>query len=154
MQQSLDLMMTLCIIWGWRGRPTTLNLCFKKKKFLVQKSFYQVDFGSRVPRSEAEALESGMCAAIKICLKRRHASRIGNENQLLNIKTYVERPILKLGLPIFRWSFYFILLLIESLLFKSIFKTSHMPLSSASLKPSFNIMYIYNVPGTYKKHRF
>ena len=52
--------------------------------------------------------------------------------QLLNNKTAVEQPILKLGLPNFKKSFYFIFLLVASLLFISIFKTSHMTLSSAS----------------------
>ena len=45
-----------------------------------------------------------MCDVIKIRLKRRHAMRSGKGNQLLNIKTAVERPIFKLGLPNFRWS--------------------------------------------------
>ncbi len=55
---------------------------------------------------------------------------VGNEiNQLLDIKTAVERQILKLGLPSFRWSFYFFLLLVASL---HIFMMSHMILSSAS----------------------
>ncbi len=39
--------------------------------------------------------------------------------------------ILKLGLPNFKWSFYFILLLVASLLFRRIFMTSIMALSSA-----------------------
>ena len=43
-----------------------------------------------------------MCDAIKIRLRRRIATRSGKENQTLNIKTAVERPILKLGLPNFR----------------------------------------------------
>ncbi len=47
----------------------------------------------------------------KNTFKRRIATRIGKENQPLNIKTAVERPILKLGLPNFRWSFYLILLI-------------------------------------------
>ncbi len=51
---------------------------------------------------------------IKIRLKRRNATRNGKGNQPLNIKTAVERPILKLGLQNFRWSFYFILLLVAS----------------------------------------
>ncbi len=55
-----------------------------------------------------EALESVMCDVINIRLKRRIATRSGNEIQPLNIKTAVERPILKLGLPNFSWSFYFI----------------------------------------------
>ena len=70
-----------------------------------------------------------MCDVIKIRLKRRIATRSGKGNQPLNIKTVVERPILKLVLPIFRWSF-FILLLVASLLFRRLFMTSHMTLSS------------------------
>ncbi len=44
---------------------------------------------------------------MKIRLKRRIATRSGKGNQPLNIKTAVERPILKLGLSNFKWSFYF-----------------------------------------------
>ncbi len=58
-----------------------------------------------------------MCDVIKIRLKRRIATSSGKENNPLNIKTASERPILKLGLPNFRWSFYFILLLVASLFF-------------------------------------
>jgi len=54
-----------------------------------------------------EALESVMCDVIKIRLKRRITTRSEKGNQPLNIKTAVERPILKLGLPNFRWSLYF-----------------------------------------------
>ena len=43
-----------------------------------------------------------MYDVIKICLKRRIATRSRNETQPLNIKTAVERSILKLGLPNFR----------------------------------------------------
>ncbi len=43
-----------------------------------------------------------MCDVIRIRLKRRIATRSGNENQPLNIKTAVELPILKLRLPRFR----------------------------------------------------
>ncbi len=68
-----------------------------------------------------EALESGMCDVIKIRLKGRDATRSGKGNQQLNIKTAVERPILKLGLPNFRWSFYISLLLVASLLFRHFF---------------------------------
>ena len=50
-----------------------------------------------------------MCDVIKIRLKRRNATS-GKGNQPLNIKLAVERPILKLGKPIFRWSCYIILL--------------------------------------------
>ena len=53
-----------------------------------------------------------MCDVIQIRLKRRIATRSGKGNWPLNIKTAVERPILKLGLPNFRLSFYFILLLV------------------------------------------
>ena len=52
---------------------------------------------------------------------------MGKLNQPLNIKTAAEQPILKLGLPKFRWSFYFILLTL--ILFIRIFMTLHMPLS-------------------------
>ena len=79
-----------------------------------------------------EALESGMCDVMKIRLKRRDATRSGKRHQPLNIKTAVELPILKLGLPNFRSSFYFILLLVASLLFRHILMTSHKTLSSAS----------------------
>ena len=43
-----------------------------------------------------------MCDVIKIRLKRRIATRSGKGTQPLNIKTAVEQPILKLGLPNFR----------------------------------------------------
>ncbi len=59
-----------------------------------------------------------MCDVIKIRLKRRDVMRSGKGNQPLNIKTAVEWHILKnIGLPNFKWSFYFILLHIASLLF-------------------------------------
>ena len=51
------------------------------------------------------ALASVICDVIKIRLKRSIATRSGKGNQPINIKTAVERPILKLGLPNFRWSF-------------------------------------------------
>ncbi len=54
-----------------------------------------------------EALESFLCDVIKIRLKRRDTTRSGKGNQPLNIKTAVEWPILKLGLPNFRCIFYF-----------------------------------------------
>ena len=73
-----------------------------------------------------------MCDVIKIRLKMRDATRSGRGNQPLNIKTAVECPILKLGLSNFRCSFYLILFLVASILFRRIFMTSHMPLSSAS----------------------
>ncbi len=43
-----------------------------------------------------------MCDVIKIRLKRSIGTRSRKENQPINIKTSVERPILKLGLPNFR----------------------------------------------------
>ena len=61
-----------------------------------------------------EALDSVMCDVIKICIKVRIVTRSGKGNQPLNIKTAVEMPILKLRLPNFRWSFYFILLLVAA----------------------------------------
>ncbi len=73
-----------------------------------------------------------MCDLIKIRPKRRITTRTGKGNKPLNIKTDVELPILKLGLPNFRCSFYFILLLVASFLFTPIFMTSHMTLPSAS----------------------
>jgi len=51
--------------------------------------------GSCIP---IEALESVMCDVIKIRLKRRYTTRSGKGNQLLNIKTAVEQPIIKLGI--------------------------------------------------------
>ncbi len=48
-----------------------------------------------------KALESFMSDVIKICPKRRIATRSREGNQPLNIKTAVERPILKLGLSNF-----------------------------------------------------
>ncbi len=70
-------------------------------------------------------MESVRCDAIKIRLKRSIATRSVIEYQPLNIKTAVsvELPILKLGLLNFSWSFYFILLLVASLLFRRIFMT-------------------------------
>ena len=47
----------------------------------------------------SEALESGMCDVIKIRIQRMDATRSRKGNQPLDIKTSVERPILKLGLP-------------------------------------------------------
>ncbi len=61
---------------------------------------------------------TGKYDVINIVLKRRYATRIWKENKPLYIKTAVERPILKLGLPNVRWSFYFILLFVASLLFR------------------------------------
>ncbi len=66
---------------------------------------------------------------IKVHLKRKGATRNGKGNQPFYIKTaVVERPILKLGIPNLGGA----LLLVASLLFRSIFMTSHMPLSRAS----------------------
>ena len=74
-----------------------------------------------------------MCDVIKIRLRRRIASRSGKGNQLLYIKTAVGRvAIFKARIAKFMLSFYFILLRVVSLLFKRIFMTSHMTLSSAS----------------------
>ena len=73
-----------------------------------------------------------MCDVIKIRLKRRIATRSGKENQPLKIRTAVKLLILKLGLPNFRSSFDFILLLVASFLLRRIFMTSHMTLFSAS----------------------
>ncbi len=81
----------------------------------------------RIATFQKEALECGMRDVIKIRFKRRYATRSGKRNQPLNIKAAVERPILKLGLPNFRWSFYFILLLVASPLFRRNFMTSHKP---------------------------
>ncbi len=74
-----------------------------------------------------------VCDVIKIRLKRRYGTLSGKVNQTLNIKTSEELPILKLRLPNFWWSFYFILLHVASLLFRRFFMTSHMTLSSASM---------------------
>ncbi len=81
-----------------------------------------------------------MCDVIKIRLKRRIASRSGKGSQPLNIKTAVERLILKLGYPNRRWSFYFILLLVASHHFGRIFMTSHMTLSGAFLTKCPNVI--------------
>ena len=72
-----------------------------------------------------------MCDVIRLRLKTRIGTRSGKGNQPLIIKTAVERPILKLGLPNFRLHFYFILLLVASLLFRRNFMASHMTLSTA-----------------------
>ncbi len=53
-------------------------------------------------KGKVEVLESDMCDVIKIRLKRSDATRSGKEDQPLNIKIAVERPILMLGLPNFR----------------------------------------------------
>ena len=95
-----------------------------------------------------------MCDVIKIRLKRRIATRSGKGNQLLNITTAVELPILMLGLTNFRWSFRFILLLVASLPFRRTFMMSHLTFSIAShgaqnllMKPeTFNIKAMRNTP--------
>ncbi len=61
---------------------------------------------------KGEAVESGMWDVIKICLKRRITTRSGKGNQALNIKTAIDWQFY----PNFRWSFYFISLLVASLL--------------------------------------
>ncbi len=71
------------------------------------------NYKKELPR-HTKLLESVTCDVIKIRLKRWIATRSGKGNQPIDIKTAVERPILKLGLPNFRWSFYFILLLVAS----------------------------------------
>ena len=48
-----------------------------------------------------------MFDVIKIRIKRKIATRSRKGNRPLDIKTAVERPILKLGLPDFIWSFNF-----------------------------------------------
>ena len=63
-----------------------------------------------------------MCDVTKIRLKRRNATRSGKGNQPLNIKTAVEQPMLKLGLPNLKESF--ILLLVASL-FLDVFLGRH-----------------------------
>ncbi len=79
-----------------------------------------------------EALEIVMCDVIKIHLEGRIATRSGKANQPLNIKTALELPILKLGLPAFSLSVYIILLVVASLLCRRIFMMSYMTFSSAS----------------------
>ncbi len=68
------------------------------------------------------------------------ATTSGKGNQPLNMKAAAELPILKLGLTNFRWSFYFILLLVASLLFRRIFMTRHITLSNASLRATFGFV--------------
>ena len=46
--------------------------------------------------SAFEALEGDMCVVIKICLKRKDATRNRKENQPPNIKTAVEQLIFKI----------------------------------------------------------
>ncbi len=74
-------------------------------------------------------------------------------NQPLNIKTAVERPILNLGLPKFWCSFYSILLLVASLLFRLIFMTSQMTHSSTSSTGQRWIFKIYKL-FSFKKNLF
>ncbi len=77
----------------------------------------------------SEALESAMSDDMKIGMKRRISTRSGKGNQLLNIKTAVERPILKIGIPNFEFLFYLTSYCIPH--FRVIFMTSHMTPSSA-----------------------
>ncbi len=96
----------------------------------------------------AGALESAMCDFIKISLKRRIATRTGKENQPLSIKTAVERPILKQVLQNFRWNFYFILLVVASLLYRRVFlwrHTWHFPALWSAAKT--NIFFLKNDEG-------
>ncbi len=102
---------------------------------LLNAASYTQIFGGKI--ISMEALESVMCDVIKIRLKRRIATRSGKGKQPLNIKTAVERPILKLGLPNFSKSFYFILLLVTCLLYRLISMTSHMTLPSALIPMSY-----------------
>ncbi len=81
----LFLSWTLCCII--LGLYNTYLLTKKCTKFIYFKTY-----------NKFEALESGMCEVMKIRLKRRIVARSGRGNQLLDIKTAVERPILKLGL--------------------------------------------------------
>ena len=60
---------------------------------------------------------------VALLTSKRDATRSGKGKQPLNIKTAVERSIFKLRLPNFRWSFYFILLLVASLFLRRIFMT-------------------------------
>ena len=82
-----------------------------------------------------EALE---CDVIKIRLRRRIPTRSGKGNQPLNIKTAIERPILEMGLPNFRWNFYFISLLIASLLLYVFYDVTHDTFQRFSV-PGINI---------------
>ncbi len=66
-----------------------------------------------------------MCKVIKILLKRRDAMRSWKGNQPPNNKTTLERLILKLVLPSIMLSFYFILLLVESLLLDVFYDVTH-----------------------------
>ncbi len=79
-----------------------------------------------------KALESVMCDVIKIRINRRIATRSGKGNQPLNIKTAVERPIFKLGLPNFMGSFYLFYFSLHPSILDVFFMTSHMTFSSAS----------------------
>ncbi len=75
-----------------------------------------------------------MCDVINIRLKRRIAARSGKGNQLLNIETTVEQPILNLGLQILGEAFTFSLFLVASQLLRRNFMMPHIPLSSVSIK--------------------
>ena len=65
--------------------------------------------------------------------RHKNTSKKKDCNEKWEKKPAVERPILKLWLPNFRWSFYSILFNVATLLFISIFMTSHMTLYSASI---------------------
>ncbi len=77
-------------------------------------------FASVMYSYPCEARESVMYDVKKYVHTKEGCSEKCKGNQPLNIKTAVEQPILKLGLPNFMWSFYFILLLVASLLFRRI----------------------------------
>ena len=66
------------------------------KNFLKNKKKTQLSFPFTMKRWKGV-----MCDVIKIRLKISIITRSGRENQPLNIKTAVERPIFKLGLPKF-----------------------------------------------------
>ncbi len=99
---------------------------------------------------EHKVLESVICDVIKIRLKRSIVTRSGKGNKPLNIKTDVELPTLKLGLPNFRLSFYFILLLLASLLFRRLFMTSHMAVFLSNLSHYF--MFIKEIPRLFLRY--
>ncbi len=74
-----------------------------------------------------------MCEVIKIWLKRRIVTRSGKGNQPLNIKTAIERPILRLGYPNFRGAFI---------------------LFYFSLHPSFLKVFYYVTHDTFQRFQF
>ncbi len=97
--------------------------CLQDVRSRDEGAFLQQDFVETSLCISSAALERGKCDVIKVRLKRREATRI---------KTAVERSFLKLGLLNFKWSFYCISFPVASHLFRHIFMTSHMTLSSAS----------------------